>query len=79
MYCSVPVIADNSGGPKESVGEGCGYLCTGGKEDWSEKMWRILSGEKEKLTKGKERMIKRFGLEMFALQFKEGIESVKKK
>jgi len=31
MYCSVPVIADNSGGPKESVGEGCGYLCTGGK------------------------------------------------
>jgi hypothetical protein len=52
------------------VGVGCGYLCTGGKEDWSEKMWKILSGEKEKLTKGKERMIKRFGLEMFALQFR---------
>ena len=42
-------------------------------------MWKIISGEKEKLTKGKERMIKRFGLEMFAEQFKNGIESVKRK
>jgi len=27
MYSGVPIIADNSGGPRESVGEGCGYLC----------------------------------------------------
>mgnify|MGYP000902557297 CR=1 FL=1 len=78
MYCSVPIIADNSGGPKESVGEGCGYLCSGGKEDWADKMWKIIDGEKAKLTKGKERMIQRFGLEMFAEQFRKGIVEVSK-
>jgi hypothetical protein len=36
-------------------------------------MWKIISGEKEKLTKGKQRMIEKFGLEMFALQFNKGI------
>lgn len=40
-------------------------------------MWKILSGEKSKLNKGKERMIQKFGLEMFAVQFNNGIESVK--
>ncbi len=41
-------------------------------------MWKILDGEKAKLNKGKERMIKRFGLDMFAEQFKIGVEAVKK-
>jgi len=27
MYSGVPIIADKSGGPRESVGDGCGYLC----------------------------------------------------
>jgi glycosyltransferase involved in cell wall biosynthesis len=45
MYLNVPIIADNSGGPKESVGPGCGYLCKK-KEDWSENIWKIINGEK---------------------------------
>lgn len=52
MYSGVPIIADNSGGPKESVGTGCGYLCKT-KEEWAENMWKILSGEKKKLNKGR--------------------------
>lgn len=27
MYSGVPIIADKSGGPRESVGDSCGYLC----------------------------------------------------
>ena len=43
MYMGVPIIADNSGGPKESVAEGCGYLCNS-EAEWHDRMWRIISG-----------------------------------
>jgi glycosyltransferase involved in cell wall biosynthesis len=56
MYSGVPIIADNSGGPRESVGEGCGYLCKT-KKDWTNNIWKIISGAGDKLTKGRQRVI----------------------
>lgn len=78
MYCNVPVIADNSGGPKESVGNDgqCGYLVDGGRDAWSSAMEKVIA-EREKLNKGKEKMIKKFGLKSFGKQFARGIEEVR--
>lgn len=77
MYCNVPVIADNSGGPKESVGNDgqVGFLIDGGAEEWAAKMEEIIDGKK-KFDKGKDKMIKRFGLKSFGHQFVEGIKSI---
>ena len=77
MYCNVPVIADNSGGPKESVGNdgGSGILIDGGVDQWASAMEKIISG-KSKFGKGKERMIKKFGLKSFGQQFVQGIKIV---
>jgi alpha-1,3/alpha-1,6-mannosyltransferase len=61
MYCNVPVLADNSGGPVESIGNSkCGYLIDGGREEWMKKMKEVLERGK-KPTQGKERMKEKFG------------------
>ena len=75
MYCGVPVIADNSGGPKESIGNDgeCGYLIDGGRKQWMEKMLEVTKRGKYK-TKGKDRMISKFGFQKFGEQFGEGIK-----
>lgn len=54
MYCNVPVIADNSGGPKESIGNDgqVGFLIDGEAEEWAAKMQEIIDGKK-KFDKGK--------------------------
>jgi glycosyltransferase involved in cell wall biosynthesis len=72
MYSGVPIIADNSGGPRESVGKGCGFLCSS-KKDWKDSMWKILSGEKKNLNKGREQVFGKFSFEKFSSDFVEGI------
>jgi glycosyltransferase involved in cell wall biosynthesis len=75
MYSGVPIIADNSGGPRESVGDGCGFLCRT-KEEWASRMWLILSGEKNKLTKGRKQVTSKFGFKKFSADFLEGVREV---
>ena len=75
MYMGVPIIADNSGGPKESVGAGCGYLCKS-REDWHERMWQLLNGEAKKMVHGRQQVINKFSFEKFASDFVEGIEKL---
>jgi len=72
MYLGVPIIADNSGGPKESVGEGCGFLCKN-ETEWAERMYEILTGAKKNLTKGRKQVINKFGFDKFSSDFMEGI------
>ena len=77
MYSGVPIIADNSGGPMESVGSGCGYLCKT-KEEWAEKMDGIVSGKKKELTKGRQQVINKFGFKKFSADFMDGVRLVSK-
>jgi alpha-1,3/alpha-1,6-mannosyltransferase len=78
MYSGVPIIADNSGGPRESVGEGCGYLCKS-KSNWTNNMLKVISGEKSKLTKGRQQVINKFSFEKFSEDFVDGIQEVSSK
>ena len=41
MYMNVPLLAHNSGGPKESMGVGCGFLLEAHDYLWGEKMLEI--------------------------------------
>lgn len=78
MYSGVPIIADNSGGPRESVGEGCGYLCKS-RQDWTDNMFKVISGEKSRLTKGRQQVINKFSFEKFSEDFVDGILEVSSK
>ncbi|KRW98949.1 hypothetical protein PPERSA_00776 [Pseudocohnilembus persalinus] len=70
MYNETPVIAMNSGGPKESIlNENTGFLINGTQsEKWAEKM-QILAQNPERKKKmgkeGKNRVIQLFGFEQF--------------
>lgn len=77
MYSGVPIIADNSGGPKESVGPGCGYLCKT-TEEWAENMWKMMQGEKKTMNKGRNQVINKFSFKKFSSDFVDGIKEVTK-
>ena len=69
MYSRTPVIAVNSGGPKESVVDGkTGYLCDADKASFRKAMDAVFGSEErreEMGRKGRVRVIEHFSLESF--------------
>ncbi|CAH1104997.1 unnamed protein product [Psylliodes chrysocephalus] len=67
MLVSKPVIAVNSGGPRETVDHGVtGYLCEPTAESMAEFMARIVNGNHEEMgKKGKIRLDERFSYNSF--------------
>jgi alpha-1,3/alpha-1,6-mannosyltransferase len=70
QYMETPVLASNSGGPKETVVEKeTGFLLSKKPEDWAEKM-QILAQEtklREEMGKnGKENVLNKFSFKAFA-------------
>jgi alpha-1,3/alpha-1,6-mannosyltransferase len=75
MFCETPVLAVNSGGPRETVVHGVtGWLCEGDPEQFGEVMMAVVDGEKE-LEKmgvaGKERVEDHFSFEAFTERLDE--------
>ncbi len=73
MYFNVPVVADASGGPLETVGKSCGYVCRK-EEDWVESMKLSYS----KVIDGRAEMLKKFSFINFQRQFISGIDGLYK-
>ncbi|KZS10906.1 alpha-1,3/1,6-mannosyltransferase ALG2 isoform X1 [Daphnia magna] len=75
MYCQLPVIAVNSGGPLETVEDHrTGYLCHPTVEDFAEKM-KYLYDNRNLATKmgerGRQRVIEHFSFNSFSQQLNE--------
>lgn len=72
MYCCCPVIAVNSGGPLESVGDGeTGFLCKPSAEAFAEAMERLVRDPQLRRTMGqagRKRVQDKFSLEAFSDQ-----------
>jgi len=83
MYSKKPVIACNSGGPKESVLDGkTGYLLAQDAKQWGAKMLYLTQNEnkaKELGEAGKKNVEDRFGMTSFANQTHEYALSVSAK
>lgn len=66
MSRGLPVIAMNSGGPKETVVDGVGYLCEPIDEDLAQCIKKLLvKGKKEMGIAGKKRVDSLFSLKVF--------------
>ena len=68
MYMEKPVIAHNSGGPKESVSSSAGFLLENDPAQWADKMDFLFSNPKEVELMGgkaKENVEKRFAFDVF--------------
>ena len=80
MYMRTPVVACNSGGPKESVINGkTGFLLDPEPVQWAEKMNYIAQNENAKKEMGKagrENVQNRFGLAAFANSANEHVSNV---
>lgn len=65
----MPVIACNSGGPKESVENGrTGFLCEPKANEWCEQMMKLFRGARlaEKMGEdGRERVVRLFSFKAF--------------
>ncbi|XP_063922581.1 alpha-1,3/1,6-mannosyltransferase ALG2-like [Zophobas morio] len=81
MTVSKPVIACNSGGPRETVDHGnTGYLCEPTPESMARFMYKIYKTDtKEMGLKGKEILEKKFSNESFAKNLTQIIDSINKK
>lgn len=70
QYMETPVLASNSGGPKETVLEKeTGFLLSKRPEDWAEKMAVLCSDQKtrkEMGQKGRENVINQFSFKAFS-------------
>ena len=70
QYMETPVLASNSGGPKETVIEGeTGFLLSKKPEDWAEKMGVLLNEERRRKDmgrKGKENVLSKFSFNAFS-------------
>lgn len=83
MYAGKPVIAHNSGGPKESVVSGkTGYLVESTGEAFAKQVASLIR-HPDQLTEfgqaGKERFIKTFSFAAFSAQLNEAIENLTNK
>lgn len=79
MLVGKPVIAVNSGGPRETVDHGItGYLCEPTPESMAEFMYRICSNEstKDMGVKGKARLEQKFSHKIFADRLKKIVTKV---
>lgn len=69
QYYNTPVLASNSGGPKETViHKQTGFLIDGAEEKWAEIMDIIANNEKERKemgVKGKSNVIEKFSFHAF--------------
>lgn len=70
MYMQKPIIACNSGGPRESILDGkTGYLLPQDAKEWGKKMLELTKNEnkaREMGVAGKKNVQDRFGLDIFA-------------
>jgi len=70
MYCQTPVLAVNSGGPRETVvHDQTGWLCEGDPDQFSRVMKRIIRGEIDLKVMGEaghERVVQKFSFSSFA-------------
>ena len=75
MYCQLPVIAVNSGGPLETVEDHrTGYLCHPTAEDFAEKMQYLYENRNVALKmgeRGRHRVIQHFSFNAFSQQLNE--------
>lgn len=78
MACSKPVIACNSGGPRETVENGLnGFLCDCTAEGMAECIERLIDRDFAKRLgeNGRKRLEKKFSWNIFALAVKEVVQS----
>lgn len=70
MYCQLPVIAVNSGGPLETVEDhNTGYLCSQTAEDFAEKMRHLYENPQLAVKmgeRGRQRVVKHFSFTAFS-------------
>lgn len=75
MYCQLPVVAVNSGGPLETVEDNrTGFLCNSTPEDFASKMqfyYEFRKQAKQMGERGRERVIKNFSFDSFSRQLNE--------
>ncbi|XP_046636949.1 alpha-1,3/1,6-mannosyltransferase ALG2-like [Daphnia pulicaria] len=75
MYCQLPVIAVNSGGPLETVEDHrTGYLCQPTAEDFAEKMQYLFENPNIAIKmgeRGKQRVIQHFSFHSFCHQLND--------
>ncbi|CAK8689685.1 unnamed protein product [Clavelina lepadiformis] len=80
MYMQTPVIAVNTGGPRETVVHNeTGFLCDGDAEHFSSAMLRLIQKpmlSKEMGAKGRERVLKNFSFDNFANTLNGIIQSI---
>ncbi|XP_050306775.1 alpha-1,3/1,6-mannosyltransferase ALG2-like [Anthonomus grandis grandis] len=78
MLVSKPVIAMNSGGPRETVEHGVtGYLCEPTSDSMAEFMHKIIkNGTKDMGSKGKRKLEEKFSLDSFAKRLRSVIKEV---
>nr|SVE69801.1 EOG090X069M [Eubosmina coregoni] len=80
MYCELPVVAVNSGGPLETVEDNqTGFLCYPTAEDFAAKMqfyYENRKQAKEMGGRGRERVINNFSFDSFSRQLNELIVSL---
>ena len=78
MYSGTPVIACNSGGPKESIAPGTGFLCEQTPRAFSEKILELVKdGGTKSIDMGKKghvRVKERFGLDTLKPKYDEYLE-----
>ena len=78
MYCGLPVIAVNSGGPLETVEDHrTGYLCAPCPEEFAQKMEFLYDNRDHGLQmgrRGRNRVIQHFSFDSFSKQLDELVD-----
>ncbi|XP_066156367.1 alpha-1,3/1,6-mannosyltransferase ALG2 [Euwallacea fornicatus] len=78
MLLGKPVIAMNSGGPRETVNHGItGYLCECSSESMAEFMYRIVKGDSKNMgVKGRERLEEKFSYRSFVRSLEQVLRDI---
>nr|SVE93618.1 EOG090X069M [Scapholeberis mucronata] len=80
MYCQLPVIAVNSGGPLETVEDHrTGYLCHPTPEDFSDKMRYLYENRAVAVQmgqRGRERVVQNFSFQSFSNQLDDFVSTL---
>lgn len=80
MYCQLPVVAVNDGGPTETVHDGVtGYLCKPEPESFAQAMKTLIDGGEDLKIKlggnGRNRVLKHFSFNIFASQLNDIVKA----
>eukprot|EP00658_Telonema_sp_P-2_P002074 TRINITY_DN10787_c0_g1_i1.p1 TRINITY_DN10787_c0_g1~~TRINITY_DN10787_c0_g1_i1.p1 ORF type:complete len:171 (+),score=40.32 TRINITY_DN10787_c0_g1_i1:142-654(+) len=81
MACSRPVVACDSGGPRESVLDGqTGYLCPPDENEFADALFKLVSSNSTEQTKMRnaalEHVTAKFGFEQFGQQLNQIVLSM---